>query len=229
VLEAARRAAALSHPFVAMLFDVVSEEGTDALAFEFVDGTALGTRVDGRSPDIRRALDVTGAVAQALACAHDLGIAHLDVRPANILFSTRGRPKLIETGFSAFTRGGAMRRALVKDPDNASAEAQDAAAYVSPEEALGDEATVASDVFSLGVVFYELLTGRRPFEAVCPADVLVRAARSGPVAPRVRNAAIPPALDALVLGCLDRSPRSRLSAQTVAPRTAAVLASLQDV
>ena len=228
VLEAAGRASALSHPFLAMLFDVVSEEGADALAFEYVDGAPLVTRVEGRPLEIRRALDVTGAVARALACAHGLGIAHLDVRPTNILLSARGRPKLIETGFSAFTRGGAMRRAMVRDPDNVPVQAQDAAAYVSPEEALGGEATAASDVFSLGVVFYELLTGRRPFEAACPSDLLVRAARSEPVPPRARNAAVSPALDALVLGCLARSPRSRLSSQALATRTAALLGALRE-
>jgi serine/threonine-protein kinase len=228
VLETARRVSALSHPFIGMLFDVVTEPGAEALAFEYVHGVPLVPRTPGGAPDVRHALDITGAIAQALAHAHERGITHRDVRPHNILLSARGRPKLVETGFAAFTRGASLRRALARDPDGASDEARAIAPYVSPEEVVGQDASASSDVFSLGVVFYELLTGALPFEAAGVPDLLVRVASEEPLPPRSRNPRVPPSVEALVLGCLARSPRSRLTAQAVATRTVALLAALQD-
>ena len=228
VIDAAAGAAALNDPALAMLFDTLSEDGADALAFEYVDGTPARPRAEGGVSSMLYALDIVSAIARGLAHAHACGVTHGDVRPHNILVSARGRPKLVETGFAAFSRGGAARRALAQHPDRVPAEALAVAPYVSPEEAVGQAPSPAGDVFSLGVVFYELLTGAVPFEAAHPADVLVRLARDEPLGPRRHNAAVSPALDALVLGCLDRSPRSRLTAQVVASRAAALLAALRD-
>jgi serine/threonine-protein kinase len=226
VLEAATRAAVLSHPFVATLFDIVTDASPPALAFEYVDGVPLRTTSGGRPLPLREALGITASIAEALAHAHEHGIAHLDVRPPNLLVSARGRLKLIETGFSAFTNGGRTRRALVTDPDGASGPGRPIAPYVSPEEAVGDGGTAASDVFSLGVIAYELLTGQRPFEAPRPADTLVRLVTDQPVRPGQLNSAVSSALDALVLGCLDRQPQTRLRASTVATRIRAMLAEM---
>lgn len=223
VLDAAGRAASLSHPFIATLFDIVPEVSTPALAFEYVDGVPLRTSVGGRPMPVRHALDIAGALAEALAHAHERGIAHLDVRPANLLVSARGRPKLIETGFSAYTNGGRLRRALATDPDNPFEAARASAPYISPEEATGDAGTDASDVFALGVIAYELLTGQRPFEAPRAAETLVRVVSDQPVRPGQLNPAVSAALDALVLGCLDKRPQTRLRARAVATRLGAML------
>jgi len=228
VIDAAERVAALNDPSLAMLFDALSEDDADALAFEYVDGTPVRPRAEGGVPDVLYALDIVAAVARALAHAHAREITHGDVRPHNILVSARGRPKLVETGFTAFSRGGATRRAIARHPDRAPAEALTVAPYVPPEEAVGQAPSPAGDVYSLGVTFYQLLTGALPFEAASVKDLLVRAACEDPPAPRTRNPAVSPSLDALVLGCLARSPRSRLSAHVVATRAAALLGTLQD-
>jgi serine/threonine-protein kinase len=211
-----------------MLFDTLSDDAADALAFEYVDGKPAQPRAEGGVPDVLYALDIVSAVARGLAHAHALGVTHGDVRPHNILVSARGRPKLVETGFAAFRRGGTARRAMAQPPDRVPAEALAVASYVSPEEAVGQAPSPAGDVFSLGVVFYELLTGTLPFEASTVTDLLIRAASQEPPAPRSRNPVVSPSLDALVLGCLDRSPRSRLSAQAIATRTATLLSALRD-
>jgi serine/threonine-protein kinase len=228
VLDAAALAATLSNPFIATLFDIVADASTPALAFEYVDGVPLRTTVGGRPMPVRYALDIAGALAEALAHAHERGIAHLDVRPANLLVSGRGRPKLIETGFAAFTGGGRARRLLKTDPDDAPDTARGIAPYVSPEEAIGDAGTEASDVFSLGVIAYELLTGQRPFEAPRAADALVRVVKDDPPRPGQLNATVSPALDALVLGCLDKHPQTRLRARVVATRIGSLLAEMDD-
>jgi serine/threonine-protein kinase len=228
VFEAAARAATLSNPFIATLFDIVSDVSTPALAFEYVDGVPLRTAVGGRPMPVRYALDIAGALAEALAHAHEHGIAHLDVRPANLLVSGRGRPKLIETGFAAFTNGGHARRTLATNPDTAPEAAHAVALYVSPEEAIGEAGTEASDVFSLGVVAYELLTGQRPFDLPRAADTLMRIVTDQPVRPGQLNPAVSSALDALVFGCLDKRPQTRLRARVVATRIGAMLAEMDS-
>jgi serine/threonine-protein kinase len=228
VIDAAERVAALNDPSLAMLFDALSEDDADALAFEYVDGKPTQPRSEGGVPDLHYALDIVSAVARALAHAHALEITHGDVRPHNILVSARGRPKLVETGFTAFSRGGAARRALARHPDRVPAEAFAVAPYVSPEEAVGQSPSPAGDVFSLGVVFFELLTGTLPFVTSSVTDLLIRAASEDPPSPRSRNPSVSPSLDALVLGCLARSPRSRLTAQVVATRAAALLGALRE-
>jgi serine/threonine-protein kinase len=226
LLDAARRAASLSHPCIATLFDIVAEGDTRALAFEYVDGMPLRPGAGGRPVPVREALDVLCALAGAIAHAHERGIAHLDVRPANLLISRRGRPKLLDTGFAAFTNGGRCRRDLGASPDTATDAARRIAPYLSPEQAIGDAGSEASDVFALGVVAYELLVGRLPFGAPRVADTLVQIVSDRPERPGKLNPAISPAIDALVLGCLDKRPQTRLRAGMVATRLAAMLGEL---
>lgn len=198
-------AAGLSHPAIARLYDITDVDGQTALVFEAVDGDQLDARI-ARGPMLAAdALRIVEALAGGLAHAHVHGLAHLDLKPANIRLDAQLMPKILDFGLASWTRGGAAREAATANPAARARQWAGTIEYLSPEQALGERGDCRSDLWSLGVIFFELLTRRRPFTGVTSMDVLVGILRA-PI-PRVDAIwpALPRAYGDVVEKCLSRS------------------------
>jgi eukaryotic-like serine/threonine-protein kinase len=178
----ARAAMALSHPNIATLFDAGEYEGDGYLAYEFASGITLRQENDGRSVNPRRAVELAVQIADALADAHGSGVLHGDLRPDTIIVTHKGSAKVLEMGMSRWTGGGRVRADAATAPRSLGPQTVPVVSYMSPEQVLGGPIDARSDVFSLGVVLYEMLTGRNPFAAATAADTVVNviAAKIGP-------------------------------------------------
>lgn len=206
--EDARAAMALSHPNIATLFDVGEYEGDCYLAYEFASGITLRQECAGRSVNPRRVAELAVQIADALAEGHGYGILHADLRPDTIIVTHKGSAKLLEFGMSRWTTGGHIRAEAARAPRSLAPESISVVSYMSPEQVLGGAVDPRTDIFSLGVITYEMLTGRNPFAAATAEDTAVN----------VIAATIPPAhslstslddLDALITRSMTKDIASR--------------------
>ncbi|MEP6914043.1 MAG: serine/threonine-protein kinase [Acidobacteriota bacterium] len=181
-LKDARVAMALSHPNIAALFDAAEYEGGCYLAYEFASGVTLRQESGGRPVNPRRAVELAAQVAEALAEGHSRDVLHGDLRPDTVFVTQKGSAKVLDFGMSRWTRGGAIRLGASSAPESLGADTVPVVSYMSPEQALGAGFDHRADVFSLGVVLYEMLTGRNPFAGGSVAATLVN----------ITSAALPP-------------------------------------
>lgn len=202
LLEDARAAATLSHPNIATLWDIGEDAGTHYLAYEFVAGITLRQEIGGRPVHARRAVELVVQMAEALSEAHASGLIHGDVRPDTIAVTQKGSAKLLDFGMSRWTRGGAIRARAATAPDSLGADAAPVVGYLSPEQALGGLVDVRTDVFSLGAVLFEMLTGQNPFAGRTSGETLVSIISKAPPPPSALNPEVPAELDAIVLRAL---------------------------
>jgi hypothetical protein len=198
----AQSAAALSHPNIVSIFDRgESEDGTYYIAMEYLPGGTLKDRILKRGalpPQV--AAEVALQTAEALQAAHKRGIIHRDIKPRNILVAESGDVKVTDFGIA---------RAADATTTSHLGDILGTAKYMSPEQAMGEPVGPASDLYSLGIVLYEMLTGRVPFEAETPADVSVKHADGLLPYPREVNPEVPEAMDALVMRLLASDPGDR--------------------
>jgi serine/threonine protein kinase len=213
----ARAATALNHPNIAALFDVLEQDGRCYLAYEFAAGPSLRQEMTGVPLGVRRALETAAQIADALAEGHARQIAHGDLRPETIVVTPKGSTKLLNFGMVPWTEGGAARRLAALSPDTLSAEEAFVVPYLSPEQALGDPIDGRSDLFSLGAILYEMLTGVSPFRGPTPAATLVNIMRGRAPAPSSSNPEVPRELDALFARTTAKDLQAR-------PQSAAALA-----
>jgi serine/threonine protein kinase len=194
-------AAALSHPNVTQLFDYGSWEGRPYMVLEFLPGGTLEDRLrEGRPLPDAETERIAREIATGLAHAHDRRLVHRDLKPANVLFDADGRAKIADFGIARMGGAGTLTEAGTL---------LGTAAYISPEQAAGEPATAASDVYSFGVILFRMLTGRLPFTAEVPLE-LVAMHRNAPPPPvaSVRPAA-PPQLAHLADTSLAKDPAAR--------------------
>ena len=198
----ARNAASLSHPNIVSVFDRgETPEGTCYIAMEYVSGGTLKERLDERGPmEPQRALAVAGQVAEALWAAHERGVIHRDIKPQNILVTDMGHLKVTDFGIA---------RAASAATISATNAVFGTAGYLSPEQALGEPATPRSDLYSLGIVLYEMLTGVVPYRADNPVAVCMKHVTEPLTPPRRLDPTIPEPVDALVVKMLAKDPADR--------------------
>lgn len=222
----------LSHPNIASVYDVGDDSGKVFLAVEWVKGEPLKSLVTGHPLKVRRAVDFGAELANALADAHARDHLHGDVTADTVVITPTEHAKLLDYGLAEWTTGGAARRrAAAKSSDTDEATLR-AAAYVAPEQVgRGSGATVAAELFSLGVVLYEMLTGRLPFVADSVAGVLELAAASRLTPPSQVNTSVPADLDRIITQALASDPEVRYqSAASLAAelRSVAVILDIRE-
>lgn len=204
LLEEARIAAALSHPNISALFDTGEADGHVYLAYEYAPGRPLREEMAGGPMNPRRALELGVQLADGVADAHAHGIIHGDLRPETIIVTPKGSAKILDFGFAQWTRGGMLRWRAARNPDGLPADSAKVLAYLSPEQALGGAIDARTDVFSLGVLAFEMLTGRNPFLAATPADTVVNVIQGRIPVPSETNPLVPADVDAIVRRALAR-------------------------
>ena len=210
LLEDARAAMTLSHPNIATLFYVGESGSPHYLAYEFASGRTLRDECGGGSMNVRRALDLAVQIADGVASAHAHGILHGDLRPDTIMVTGKGSAKVLDCGLAEWTRGGLIRARAARSTAGLPADAASVIAYLSPEQVLGGAVDTRSDVFTLGTIAYEMLTGRNPFAASTPSEILTNITRGRVTAPSEVNAAVPKDLDPVIARALTPDLEHRL-------------------
>lgn len=194
-------AAALVHPNVVTTYDTGRDGEVAYIVMELVEGTTLAKvlKTDGPLP-LQRAVDIAAQVADALACAHEHGVVHRDVKPANILLAADGRVKVTDFGIAKAGQGADLTRTGM---------VMGTAKYLSPEQVHGKPADSRSDVYSLGITLYEMLCGSAPFGGDSELSTALARLTTTPDSLRERRPEVLPALEAVALRALARSPESR--------------------
>src|SRR5438477_10809554 len=197
----AQAAANLNHPNIVAIYDWGQEDGTYFIVMEYVEGRVLRDLIRSEAPlDPNQAAEITAEIASALAFAHRNGVVHRDVKPGNVLLTQSGTVKVTDFGIA---------RAGTSDGLTQTGSVMGTATYFSPEQAQGLPVDGRSDVYALGVVLYEMVTGVAPFTAESPASVAYKHVREEPESPAARAPDLPPDLEHIILTAMAKDADSR--------------------
>jgi len=202
-----RHARGVSHPNVCRVYDVGEVGGRHFLSMEYVDGEDLASllrRIGRLPPD--KAVEIARELCAGLSAAHDKGVLHRDLKPSNVMIDGRGRAKITDFGL-----------AVRVEDDKGGAEVSGTPAYMAPEQLSGKGASVQTDIYALGLVLYEIFTGRKPFEAATLADWRRKHSEEQPTAPSTVTPGLDPVVERVILRCLEKDPKAR-------PRSVAAVA-----
>jgi eukaryotic-like serine/threonine-protein kinase len=208
---------ALNHPHICTLYDICDEGGQPFMVMELLEGRSLDHIIAGEPLGIDAVLEIGIQIADALNAAHAKGIVHRDIKPANIFVTADGQVKVLDFGLAKLALPEPAR---VNSSDSRTPQPDDAllttpgmpvgtAAYMSPEQVRGEETDARSDLFSLGVVLYQMAAGRPPFEGPTCGIIFEAILNRAPIAPRVWNPALPPALERVIQKALEKEMDAR--------------------
>ena len=212
--QEARAAGALNHPNILAIYDIGSEEGLTYVVSELLEGETLRDRIRSNSSlPTKKILDYAQQIARGLAAAHAKGIVHRDLKPENVFITTDGHVKILDFGLAKLINPLAD---INQDPEGETMRVKTRAGtimgtvgYMSPEQVKGAQVDHRSDIFSFGVVFYEMLTGKRAFRGESPIEVMSAILSKEPPEPTETERAIAPAFERIVRHCLEKRPEDR--------------------
>src|SRR6202167_3334498 len=216
----ARAASALNHPGICTIYDVGEQDGQAFIAMEFIDGETLRSHIHGKPLPGEELLELGMQIAEALDAAHAEGIIHRDIKPGNIFVTKRGRAKVLDFGLAKLVPKGIANA----DADSAAAPSDSTSvvgiisgtpSYMSPEQVRGDDLDARTDIFSLGLVLYEMATGTQAFRGGTGGAIIEAVLTRPPVSVRSINPEILPQLEEIISKCLDKDRNLRYSSAAV--------------
>ena len=211
----AKAAACMSHPNIVNIYDVGEDSGEHYIVMEYVPGSTLKKKIQLEAPlDIPTAVQIAKDIANGLAHAHANNIVHCDIKPHNILMANDNRAKIADFGIA---------RAVTESTMTYSGSVVGSVHYFSPEQARGAGITPKSDVYSLGVVLYEMLTARLPFNADNPVSIAMKHVEEEAVPPAVYRSQIPPILESIVMRAMSKNPDMRPTSYELVQELSSVL------
>ncbi len=207
----ARAVAALNHPNILSIHDIGTYDGAPYLVSECLEGHSLRQELSGGALPLRRAMEYAREIAQGLAAAHDKGIIHRDLKPENIFVTQDGRVKILDFGLAKLAAPDVVSN------EGATVEAQPTSAgavlgtvgYMSPEQVRGEAADARSDIFALGTILYEMLSGERAFRRDTSAETMAAILKEDPAELSASGKAVSPAVERIVRRCLEKKPLQR--------------------
>ena len=209
LLNEARAASLLRSPNIAVTYDIGEYGGSDFIVMEYVEGELLSKRVAGGPLPIREVVEVGVQVSDALDEAHGRGIIHRDIKSANLIRTERGLVKVLDFGLAKFLTSNEHDGFVTQPQVTIAGMVVGTISYMAPEQALGRTVDNRADLFSLGVVLYELATGRTPFAGTVATEIVDKILHETPAAPSTLNATVPRAFDGIVMRALEKSPTFR--------------------
>jgi eukaryotic-like serine/threonine-protein kinase len=211
--QEARATGALNHPNILAVHDTGHHDGSPYVVSELLEGQTLRERAAGGALPVRKAVEIGAQIARGLAAAHDKGIVHRDLKPENVFVTSDGQLKILDFGLAKLTQaeGGAQSQSPTEARGTEAGTVLGTVGYMSPEQVRGVAVDHRSDIFSLGAILYELLSGRRAFRKETSAETMTAILREDPPDLTETGKAIAPALERIVSHCLEKNPQERFA------------------
>ena len=204
----ARTASSLNHPNICTIYEIAEHDGRHFIVMELLEGHVLSKLISGRPLDAYRAVELAIQIADGLEAAHREGIVHRDIKPPNIFVTHRDQVKILDFGLAMLLPSGTIGEKTVSPVKRLNA-IGGTVPYMSPEQARGEELDPRSDLFSMGIVLYEMITGRRAFTGGDQAAIMDAIANHSPLPPRELNPAVPVELERIISKALEKNRKLR--------------------